>query len=95
MLQSLSLNSYVVQTNTATINCSIAKADRLSGGASAALLQQVMNLTSQQIELLPPQQKAQVLALQQQMVRAPVKLAFICQNNRNVLPLTSSWIGRR
>ncbi|GAB4815397.1 hypothetical protein N2152v2_002443 [Parachlorella kessleri] len=32
------------------------------------LLQQVMNLTPQQIELLPPQQKAQVLALQQQMV---------------------------
>lgn len=33
----------------------------------AALLQQVMSLTPQQIELLPPQQKAQVLALQQQL----------------------------
>lgn len=32
-----------------------------------ALLQQVMSLTQQQIELLPPQQKAQVLALQQQL----------------------------
>ncbi|EFN58387.1 expressed protein [Chlorella variabilis] len=32
-----------------------------------ALLQQVMSLTPQQIELLPPQQKAQVLALQQQL----------------------------
>jgi len=28
-----------------------------------------MNLTAVQIELLPPQQKAQVIALQQQMVR--------------------------
>lgn len=34
-----------------------------------ALLQQVMQLTPQQIEALPPQQKQQVLALQQQMVR--------------------------
>lgn len=34
---------------------------------SAALLQQVMSLTPQQIELLPPAQKAQVLALQQQL----------------------------
>ena len=33
-----------------------------------ALLQQVMSLTPEQIELLPPQQKAQVLALQQQLV---------------------------
>lgn len=33
----------------------------------AALLNQVMSLTPQQIELLPPQQKAQVLALQQQL----------------------------
>ena len=33
----------------------------------AALLQQVMSLTPQQIELLPQQQKAQVLALQQQL----------------------------
>ncbi|PRW59679.1 cleavage stimulating factor 64-like [Chlorella sorokiniana] len=32
-----------------------------------ALLNQVMSLTPQQIELLPPQQKAQVLALQQQL----------------------------
>lgn len=32
-----------------------------------ALLAQVMNLTPEQIELLPAQQKAQVLALQQQM----------------------------
>eukprot|EP00887_Chlorella_sp_A99_P006185 scaffold3.g6185.t1 len=36
-----------------------------------ALLQQVMSLTPQQIEQLPPAQKAQVLALQQQLVRAP------------------------
>jgi hypothetical protein len=35
-----------------------------------ALLQQVMSLTPEQIELLPPQQKAQVLALQQQLVRS-------------------------
>ncbi|KAG7670067.1 hypothetical protein KSW81_008205 [Nannochloris sp. 'desiccata'] len=32
-----------------------------------ALVQQVMSLTPQQIELLPPEQKAQVLALQQQL----------------------------
>jgi hypothetical protein len=32
-----------------------------------ALLAQVMNLTPEQIELLPAQQRAQVLALQQQM----------------------------
>ena len=34
-----------------------------------ALLQQVMNLTPQQIDLLPEQQKQQVLTLQKQMVR--------------------------
>jgi len=35
---------------------------------AAALLQQVMGLTPEQMELLPPQQRNQVLALQQQMV---------------------------
>ena len=49
--------------------------------ASAALLQQVMNLTPQQIELLPPQQKAQVLALQQQMVRALVLVSSCWKSN--------------
>ena len=43
----------------------------------AALLQRVMSLTPQQIELLPPQQKAQVLALQQQMVSNPAVHAII------------------
>jgi hypothetical protein len=33
-----------------------------------ALVQQVISLTPQQIELLPPEQKAQVLAIQQQLV---------------------------
>ena len=33
--------------------------------SSAALLEQVMSLTQEQIELLPPQQKAQVIALQE------------------------------
>jgi Transcription termination and cleavage factor C-terminal len=36
---------------------------------AAALLAQIMNLTPEQIELLPGQQKAQVIALQAQMVR--------------------------
>ena len=44
--------------------------DTHAPGVPAALLQRVMSLTPQQIELLPPQQKAQVLALQQQLVRA-------------------------
>ncbi len=35
----------------------------------AVLLQQIMQLSPAQIEGLPPEQKAQVLALQQQMVR--------------------------
>lgn len=35
----------------------------------AALLEKVMSLTPAQIELLPPEQKAQVIALQAQMVR--------------------------
>lgn len=39
----------------------------LTAEQQQALLQQVMSLTPQQIELLPPQQKAQVLALQQQL----------------------------
>jgi cleavage stimulation factor subunit 2 len=34
-----------------------------------ALVQQVISLTPQQIEMLPPEQKAQVLAIQQQLVR--------------------------
>lgn len=34
----------------------------------AVLLQQIMQLSAAQIEGLPPEQKAQVLALQQQMV---------------------------
>lgn len=38
----------------------------------AALLAQIMNLTPAQIELLPEQQKQQVIALQAQMVRFPV-----------------------
>ncbi|KAK9823793.1 hypothetical protein WJX72_005536 [[Myrmecia] bisecta] len=40
---------------------------QLGPAQQQALLQQVMNLTPQQIDILPPQQKAQVLALQQQM----------------------------
>ena len=36
----------------------------------AVLLQQIMQLSPAQIEGLPPEQKAQVLALQQQMVRS-------------------------
>jgi Transcription termination and cleavage factor C-terminal len=36
----------------------------------AALLAQIMSLTPEQIELLPAEQKAQVIALQAQMVRA-------------------------
>ncbi|KAI3435585.1 hypothetical protein D9Q98_001650 [Chlorella vulgaris] len=39
----------------------------LTSEQQQALLQQVMSLTPQQVELLPPQQKAQVLALQQQL----------------------------
>ena len=38
----------------------------------AVLLQQIMQLTPAQIEGLPPEQKAQVLALQQQMVGRPL-----------------------
>ena len=34
----------------------------------AALVQQVINLLPQQIDQLPPEQKAQVLAIQQQLV---------------------------
>jgi hypothetical protein len=40
----------------------------------AALLQQVLSLTPQQIELLPPQQRAQVQALQAQLVSTHVCL---------------------
>ena len=38
----------------------------------AVLLQQIMQLSPAQIEGLPPEQKAQVLALQQQMVRCMI-----------------------
>ena len=40
----------------------------MSADQQQALLQQVMNLTPAQIEVLSPEQKAQVLALQQQLV---------------------------
>ncbi len=43
----------------------------------AVLLQQIMQLSPAQIEGLPPEQKAQVLALQQQMVRC-----MICKFSR-------------
>jgi hypothetical protein len=48
---------------------------------AAALLQQVMGLTPEQVELLPPTQKAQVLALQQQLVRASACTASSQQDN--------------
>ena len=42
----------------------------------AALLQQVMQLTAEQVASLPPAQRAQVEALQQHMVRS---VSFLCQ----------------
>jgi Transcription termination and cleavage factor C-terminal len=44
---------------------------------AAALLAQVMNLTPEQIELLPEQQKAQVIALQAQMVRVGATMSCL------------------
>jgi Transcription termination and cleavage factor C-terminal len=41
----------------------------MSVHCAAALLTQIMSLTPEQIELLPDEQKAQVIALQAQMVR--------------------------
>lgn len=49
----------------------------------AVLLQQIMQLTPAQIEGLPPEQKAQVLALQQQMVGRPL---CICASAAMLLP---------
>ena len=42
---------------------------KISVHCVAALLAQIMSLTPEQIELLPAEQKAQVIALQAQMVR--------------------------
>lgn len=53
-----------------------------------ALLQQVMNLTPSQIELLPEQQKQQVLTLQKQMVI--ISSLQLCYEALSVLHLTSS-----
>ena len=57
---------------------------------AAALLQQVMSLTAEQVELLPPQQKAQVQALQQQLV----SLLYALLHNTTLLMNNATHNGK-
>ena len=45
--------------------------------SGAALIRRIMDLTPQQVEALPADQKAQVIALQNQVVSSPSRLAML------------------